>query len=255
MKVVCSGGRRGRELVQAHAVFGIQVNVTEKWKDAKAGLARLFLKDGNTVAEKCAVAAKPIDEKRPHQWGFAIIQKLEGSDNGSKDSASVDVRHEHARCLETRGEAQIHQIVLLEIELGNASRSFDDDEIVSFAEASVSIEHTLEEEIKVTVVVAGAERFPGPSIQHHLASECPCGLQQDGIHVGVRLNAAGLCLCGLSSSDFAAVRTHGRVVGHVLGLERRHTMSHSIEIATQGRCHPALAYVGSGTADKNGLCR
>ena len=56
------------------------MNIIEKRKDAEAWLAGLLFKNGNTIAEECPVAAKAIDEKRPHQRSFAGVQKLEGSD-------------------------------------------------------------------------------------------------------------------------------------------------------------------------------
>ena len=71
----------------------------------------------------------------------------------------------------------------------------------------------------------------------------------------MRLDSASLSLCGLRSSDLAAIGTHGRVVGHVLRFERRDAMPHPIQITTQCRSHPALADVGSCTADENGFSR
>ena len=80
MKLACGSARRISAILQTHAVFGVQMNIVDKWKDAEAWLAGFLFKNGNTIAEECPVTAKSIDEKRPHQRCFTGVQKVESSD-------------------------------------------------------------------------------------------------------------------------------------------------------------------------------
>ena len=176
---------------------------------------------------------------------------MKRSDHRRKDAAAVDVRDQNGWRVKARGQTEIHQIALLEVQFGDAARAFNDDRVVVRGKPGVTCQHILEQEIEMAVVVGRPEIAPWLAIQHNLAAESSRGLQKNRIHVRMRLKAAGFSLSGLCAADLAASGAHHGVVGHVLRFERRDAMSHSIQIPAQRCSHPALADVGSRAADEN----
>ncbi len=92
--------------------------------------------------------------------------------------------------------------------------------------------------------------FPtGLPAHDHLAAGVGVGLEQDGVHPHVGLQAAGLGLHDLGAAHLAAVARDERIERHVLRLERRHANAVLEQNAAQGRRQHALAGVGAGALD------
>src|SRR3546814_17803235 len=71
-------------------------------------------------------------------------------------------------------------------------------------------------------------------------------LQQDGVHVGVRLRAAGQCLQCLRPTDLAAVGGDRGVVRLILRLEGQDRQPAMYEPSDQGGEQPRIAEVRPG---------
>ena len=78
------------------------------------------------------------------------------------------------------------------------------------------------------------------------------GLEQDGVHPGIRVNAAGLGLHHLGAAHFLPQRGHAGVEGHVLRLERGHPVAVLKKNAAQGRREHAFSSVGAGALNHQG---
>ena len=100
-------------------------------------------------------------------------------------------------------------------------------------------------------VVAGGLVSDGASVQDDLRREVVRRLEQDGIHVGMRRDAARFGLHDLCPPHLASF---GRGVGverHILCLERCRMMAVLTENAAESRVDDAFACVGTGADEHN----
>jgi hypothetical protein len=87
------------------------------------------------------------------------------------------------------------------------------------------------------------------SLHDHLRAHLAFRLEQDRIHVGVRLDPAGQRLQRLCAPDLAAVSRDGRVVGHVLRLEGGDLETAYSRGAAQPCYQQRLAHIGARALD------
>ncbi len=133
-----SAGHRNNTSLHADTVFGIQIDVLCEWKHSQTGTLRPLFQNTNTVFKKPKVAAETIDEKRSDKHRFVGLQEMERADDGRKNAAAIDIRHEDCRGLQPHGQTQVHQIAMLQVQLGDAARSLDHDEIVVRSESRIA---------------------------------------------------------------------------------------------------------------------
>ena len=78
------------------------------------------------------------------------------------------------------------------------------------------------------------------------------GLEKNGVHSGIRINAAGLGLHQLGAAHFLSQRSYAGVESHVLRLERRHVIAVLKENAAQGCRENAFSCIGAGALNHQG---
>src|SRR5262245_53691754 len=89
---------------------------------------------------------------------------------------------------------------------------------------------------------------------NHLGTATAFRLEEDGIHVSSRGYTGGSGLHRLGASNLGPVGTHGGVIRHVLGLERRHPHATSGKEPAQGSDQETLAYRRTGALDHQHAC-
>ncbi len=120
--------------------------------------------------------------------------------------------------------------------------------VVSF-ESAVRFDGGLEQVSLVASVSLCLERADALALHDELGADVALGFQQNGIHVGGRLDAAGQRLQRRRAADLAAVRRDRGVVGHVLRLERPHAMAAIREQAAEAGHQHGFADVGPAALD------
>ena len=98
-------------------------------------------------------------------------------------------------------------------------------------------------------VLPGLGRGQPPALNDHLRADIGLRLEQDRVHVGVRIKLRGQSLQGLRTADLAAIGCDGRVVRHVLGLERRDRQTAPAKCSAQTSDQHRLADIGAGSLD------
>jgi hypothetical protein len=87
------------------------------------------------------------------------------------------------------------------------------------------------------------------ALHDDLRADIRLRLQQHRIHVGVRFDPGRERLQRLSAADLATVDGHGRIVRHVLWLERHHAQAAAHRGARQPRDDERFAHVRAGPLD------
>ena len=135
-----------------------------------------------------------------------------------------------------------------QIDLGRAPRALNDHHVEAAAQVGQRGQNLLEQLRLELVILGGSEMPRGPTHHHHLAGPLARGLEQHRVHghFGHRPRSQGLHPLG--PPDLVTRSGHKAVVGHVLGLERRHPNAVAGQEAAQAGDDLALARIGRGPA-------
>ena len=159
----------------------------------------------------------------------------------SENPAAVNIADEQYGRLREERHGHVDEVAGLEIEFGGAARALDDDEIILCAQAVERPGNLRPEVVFVGVIVAGIQRLPGTAINHHLRARVGFRLDQDRVHIHMRLQPGGGGLHGLGAADLAAIGTHGSIVGHILRFERGNLDAATGVAVTQRRDEQAFS--------------
>ena len=95
---------------------------------------------------------------------------------------------------------------------------------------------------------------PHLAVDDDLAAYITAGLEQNGVHPDVRLDARRLGLHHLSAAHFQPIAGDKAVQGHVLALERGHPVPILRKNAAERRAEQAFARAAHGALHHNAFC-
>ena len=95
---------------------------------------------------------------------------------------------------------------------------------------------------------------PHLAVDDDLAAYIAAGLEQNGVHPDVRLDARRLGLHHLGAAHFQPVAGDKAVQGHVLALERGHPVPILRKNAAERRAEQAFARTAHGALHHNAFC-
>ncbi len=177
------------------------------------------------------------------------LEQLHRADEGREDAAAIDVPHEDDRRVGDPGHEHVHEIAVLEVDLGGAARPLDDHQVARSTKPVERLADDLAELGFVRVVVHGAEAPDRLAEDDDLRPRVALGLEQNRVHVDGGHHARGLRLHGLGAPDLEAVGSDGRIEGHVLRLEGSDAEAFLPKEAAEGGGHDALAHRRRGSLD------
>ena len=243
-------GSRGYRFPKAHRVLRRQPpRRVEPRHDAAAGPAGAPLDLAHAVGEAGAVAPEAVDCEARDQRRVGRVEHDARADEGRDGAAPVDVREQADRCVDTACEAHVGDVVPAQIGLGGAAGALDHDQIGSGREPLEALEHGSEQTTAAVEELAGRPPGQHPPPQHDLRGAVRFGLQQHRIHVDGGGEAGGARLQRLRASYLPAAGAGGRVVRHVLRLERRDREAPPPRQPAEPRHHGRLAGVRAGGLD------
>ena len=83
----------------------------------------------HTFIEQRDVTTKLVDGESAKQRALFRRQEMRRADDRREHAAALDIGHENPRRLNARHQTEIDQVVLAQIQLGDAARAFDDDRV------------------------------------------------------------------------------------------------------------------------------
>ena len=216
---------------------------------AAAGQVGQHLKTGRE--ERC-VTSELVDEECRDVALVLGVEDRQRADQRGEDAAAVDVADEQHGQAGGACKAHVGQVALAQVDLGGRAGALADDDVEASAQGVQRVEDRLSQRSRQPLVGARGRLGVGRAHQQDLRRRLPRGLDQHGVHRGFRLDAAGGCLHRLRATDLGTRRRHRRVVGHVLGLERRDPHATAGQRAADAGGHQRLAGVRRGPADQEG---
>ena len=233
--------------VEAHGVLGRQAaRRFEPRHNAPAGPAGSPLDLPHAVVEPRSVTPKPVDREAGDERRVAGVEQCPRADERGDHPAAVDVSEETDRRFDAAREAHVGDVTPPQVGLGGAAGAFDDDQVAPGGEPLEAVEDAPEE---LTPAVEERPRGPRsghPPLYDDLRGSVGLGLEQHRVHVDRGGETRGPRLERLRAPDLAAARADGRVVRHVLRLERRDPKAAPARQTAEPRHHGRLAGVGAG---------
>ena len=210
---------------------------------AKAPPGRAIGDHGVAVVEQRGIATEFVDDEASDHRGILGIDHRLDADELGDHAAAVDVADDDDGNVGAPRKTHVGDVVLAQIDFGGTAGAFDQNEIGLRLQPRETFEHRRHQLRLHRGVVARAQGRDTFSLHDHLRADIGFRLQQNRIHVGVRLDAGGQRLQRLGAADLAAVDRHRRIVRHVLRLERAHAKTPSRPGAREPRDDERLAHV------------
>ena len=217
------------------------MNVRGVRKHPEARRLGLPLQQLHAIIEERDVATELVDGEPAKQRALFRRQQMCRADHRREHAAALDIGHEDPGRLNARHQAEVDQVVLAQIQLGDAARPFDDDRVEAAGQIVIGREHDRSQLVGVRVVLASGERLPQTAVHDHLAAPVSTRLEQNRIHRRLRLEPARFGLRDLRAPNLSSRAAWVGVVGHVLRLEGRDRQPAVPEPRADGGGHPALA--------------
>ena len=216
-------GSAPRGLGERHRILGRQLGgVGEMRHEPEHGPPGALRHESHAVREQARIAAEPVDQDACDERRIGRIDDRLGADDLGDDAAPVDVTEQHHRDVRGPCEAHIGDIVAAKVHLGGAARPLDQDQVGLVAQVRKAVHDGAHQARLPILVLAGLRVAEHAALHHYLGAHLALRLQQHGVHVHARRHAGGARLERLRAADLATVPRDGRIVGHVLRLERTH---------------------------------
>ena len=209
--------------------------------DAQHRQMSLLFQHGKAGAQDLDIAPEFVDDEPLDAGAFVRLQQRYGAVQLGKNAAPVDVARQKHRCVHEPGEAHVHDVVGLQVDLGGAAGPLDDDDVHILGQAVVGGEDVRDERFFHLEVGGGGHLAPHLAVHDDLTSHIAAGLEEDGVHPDIRLDAGCLGLHHLRPAHFKPVAGDEAVQRHVLALEGGHAVAVLCKNAAERRAQQAFA--------------
>ena len=175
-----------------------------------------FLKHDNTRVQNSLISAEFVDDQPLYHSLLIVLQKLHRTDQLSKNTSTVNISHKKDRCLGHLCHTHIYNILILEIDLGRTSSTFDDNDIVFRCKSVVCLHHIRNQGLLIFEIIPGTHGSKNFSVYDHLGAYIIGRLQKDRIHQDRRPDPGCLCLHDLGPSHLKTILCDKGIQCHIL---------------------------------------
>ena len=214
---------------------------------------RFFFQHGKARAQNFHVAAEFIDDEALNAGPLLRLQQLHRAVQLGEDAAPVDIARQQDRRIHQLCQAHVDDIVDLEVDLRRAARPLDDDHVHLPGKAVVGGQNIGNEFFFVAEVIRRLHLAPHLAMDDDLAAHVAAGLEEDGVHPHIGLDACGLSLHHLGAAHFQAVPGDEAVERHILAFEGGHAVAVLGKNAAERCAQQAFARAAHGALHHDAL--
>ena len=215
---------------------------------------RFFFQHSKAGAQDLHIAAEFIDEQPLDAGPLLWLQQRHRAVQLGEHTAPVDVSRQQNGGIHQPGKAHVDDIICLQVDFRRASGSLDDDDVHGFGQTVVGREDLRDERSFHFEVGGGGHLAPHLAVHDDLTAHVTAGLEQDGVHPHIRLDACGLRLHHLCPAHFQPIPGDKAVQRHVLALEGSHAVTVLRKNAAEGGAQQAFACTAHGSLHHDALC-
>ena len=215
---------------------------------------RFFFQHRKAGTQDLHIAAEFIDEQPLDAGALLWLQQRHRAVQLGEHTAPVDVSRQQNGGIHQPGKAHVDDIVCLQIDLRRASGPLNDNDVHGFGQTVVGREDLRDERSFHFEVGGGGHLAPHLAVHDDLTAHVTAGLEQDGVHPHIRLDACGLRLHHLCPAHFQPIPGDKAVQRHVLALEGSHAVTVLRKNAAEGGAQQAFACTAHGSLHHDALC-
>ena len=200
-------------------VLGIEHQPGHEGQHAQGGHAATGFELVHGVAEQEGIAAEHVDDEGSDAPAELLGQHGHRAVEMGEDATPVDVADHDRRDAGAGGQAQVHDVVVEQVDLGRAPGTLADHHVEPAAQIGQGAVDDLDQVGLGPLVV---RRLPGLERAAHdddLRRALAGRLEQDGVHGRLGLDPGRHRLDPLGPADLGTLGGHHRVQRHVLPLE------------------------------------
>ena len=199
------------------------------------GPARQSRHRREALVEQSGIAAKLVDDEAADARALVRLQHQMRAGKTGDHAAAIDVADQHHRHIGRGGKSHIGDIAGAQIDFGRTAGAFDQYDIGLARKLRKTVQYRRQQCRLLVEIVLRPQRAPALALHDDLRTAVGLRLQQHRIHVYARSHSRRARLHRLGAADLAALHRNGRIVRHVLRLERRHLQSAPHQRARQPR--------------------
>ncbi len=203
-------------------VFGVQPQVVDVRQHTVGGAAGELAQLVQPGLQQRRVAAELVDDEAGDQRLVGRFEHCKGAEQVREQSAAVDVSNQHNGKASRAGKPQIRQIGCAQIDFSWRSGTLANDGVELRPKRLQLDGHHRGEPVAMLDVVTRSDSAHHLTAHYELRRAVATRLEQHWVEPHARRKSCGPGLHRLRAADFAALDSDRGVVGHVLGLERRH---------------------------------
>ena len=239
---------------QRHGIFGRQfLSIAEKRHKAKGAPAGAPGNHLHPRFKQSGITAKFIDDKSADHGSIGGVEHHFGANDLGNHPAPVNIAHQYHRHIGGPRKAHIGNVIGAKVNLGGAARPFHNHKICLRPQMRKTVLHRLHQPGLPALIFARARVAENPALHHDLRAGFRLRFQQYRVHVDGRVHPASPGLQSLRAANFAAVRRHRCIIGHVLRLERAHIVAAQRQRPAQPGHQHGFADIRAGALQHDGF--
>ena len=212
-----------------------------------------FFQNVNARLQNGTVSPELVDDGAFDALLLLGLQQGDGAVQLGKHAAPVDVTHQQHRGIHQFRQPHVHNVRGFQIDFCRASGTLNHNDVILLRQGIVRLHHSGDKFPLAAIVFHGTHIALHLTVDNHLTAHVRGGLEQNGVHPYIRLNAGCLGLHHLRPSHFRTGFGDEGVQRHVLTFEGGDPIAVLLENAAQSRRQQALAGIGHGALNHDVL--
>ena len=249
LEAFCTTSRCRR--ICGNGIFRWQPGDTcEPGHDPHARPARHLFNHVNPSLKQTDIATELVHQKTLDQGSIFRIIALKdtlGAAQCGNHAAAVNIPDQTDRHTGGTGKAHIGDVPVPEIYLSGTAGALHQNQVIGGRQPLKTFQNRGQQSAASGHVIRRLSRLAHFSMHNNLRHRVTLRLQQNGVEIRMRRQAGSTGLKRLRPADFPAIRTHGRIIRHVLWLERRDLYTPAPCQATQSGDQNGLANIRAGS--------
>ncbi|MNX85565.1 hypothetical protein D3C86_1174090 [compost metagenome] len=218
------------------------------------GPAGLFRNYPHAVRKQGRITAKAVDDKTfDHRRVFRFEHGF-GTDEAGDDAAPVDIADEDHRRVRSSRKSHIGDVIGTQVDFGRAARPFHQHQIGLLFQELEAFQHARHQSGLHVLVIGRFGIASDLALHDHLCAGFALRLQEHRVHVHGKRHARRPRLQRLCAANLAAIGGHGRIVRHVLRLERHDRQAAPDEGTGKTGHHQRFADIRAGSLKHQHAC-
>mmetsp|Transcript_23932 Transcript_23932/g.43597 ORF Transcript_23932/g.43597 Transcript_23932/m.43597 type:complete len:215 (-) Transcript_23932:1-645(-) len=170
------------------------------------------------IVKEARIPPKPVDQKPLDHCRIVHVNHSLRTHDLRNHAAPINVARQDHRTLRGPRKAHIGNVPGAQVHLRRTARALDQNQIMFRFQPVKAVQNSLHQPRLHLCIVPRLHGGDTLTLHHNLRAHIRLRLQQNRVHISMRVQPTGHGLQRLRPPNLAPVRGHGGIVGHILRL-------------------------------------